>query len=179
MTARQTAGSKKWNEYNKGAPMVTVPRRMDRESIDARLRRWVDEWRRAAHVALGPSDISKTTGHIYDIIGTQNLFGEESMFINLGYWKNKPTTLDEASRDLARLVAESGNFTTSDVIVDCGCGYGDQDIFWINEFWPKHITGVNVATEQIAISTRRVAAAGLADRIDYVNASATALPQDD
>jgi len=159
--------------------MVTVPRRVDGESIDARLRRWVDEWRRAARVALGPSDIPKTTGRIYDIIGTQNLFGEESMFINLGYWKNKPATLDEASRDLARLVAESGNFTPSDVIVDCGCGYGDQDIFWINEFGPKHITGVNVATEQIAISTRRVAEAGLADRIDYVNASATALPQED
>jgi ubiquinone/menaquinone biosynthesis C-methylase UbiE len=50
---------------------------------------------------------------------------------------------------------------------------------WANEFGVKHITGVNVAAEQIAISTRRVEEAGLADGIDYVNASATALPQED
>jgi ubiquinone/menaquinone biosynthesis C-methylase UbiE len=156
-----------------------VTRHSEAESTGARLRRWVDEWRRTARLAFAPSDIPKTTGHVYDIIGPQNLFGEESLFINLGYWKNKPATLDEASRDLARLVAESGNFNTSDTIVDCGSGYGDQDILWINEFGPKHITGVNVATEQIAIAKRRVSEAGLADRVDYVSASATALPQED
>jgi hypothetical protein len=26
----------------------------------------------------------------YDIIGTRNLFGEESLFINFGYWKTTP-----------------------------------------------------------------------------------------
>lgn len=159
--------------------MATVSRRIEGESTGARLRRWVNECRRAMRVVFAPSNVPKTTGAIYDIIGTQNLFGEESTFINLGYWRNKPATLDEASRDLARLVAESGDFNTSDIIVDCGCGYGDQDILWVNEFGPKHITGVNVATEQITISAARVAEAGLADRIDYVHASATALPQED
>ncbi len=36
-----------------------------------------------------------------------------------------------------------------------------------------------MAAEQLAISTRRVRDAGLADRIDYVHASATDLPQED
>lgn len=158
--------------------MVMVPRRIEDETTSARLRRWADESRRTARVLLSRSDTPKT-GQIYDIIGTQNLFGEESLFINFGYWKNNPTTLDEASRELARLVARSGDFNTSDIVVDCGPGYGDQDILWANEFGVKHITGVNVATEQIDISTRRVAKAGLADRIDYVYASATDLPQED
>ena len=116
---------------------------------------------------------------MYDIFGTQSVFGEESLFLNFGYWENNPTTLDEASRDLARLVARSGDFNTSDIVVDCGTGYGDQDILWANEFGVKHITGVNVAPRQIEISTRRVEEAGLADRIDYVRASATDLPQED
>ncbi|MGH3563444.1 MAG: SAM-dependent methyltransferase, partial [Mycobacterium sp.] len=116
---------------------------------------------------------------IYDIVGTQNLFGEESLFINFGYWANNPTTLDEASRDLARLVARSADFNPSDIVVDCGTGYGDQDILFANEFGVKHITGVNVAPQQIEISTRRVKEAGLDDRIDYVQASATELPQAD
>jgi ubiquinone/menaquinone biosynthesis C-methylase UbiE len=155
--------------------VVTVPRRVHDETRSARLRRWADEYQRVARVVMSRSDLSKT-GQIYDIIGTQNLFGEESLFINFGYWKNNPATLDEASRDLARLVARSADFDASDIVVDCGTGYGDQDILWVNEFGVKRITGVNVATEQIAIATRRVAAAGLVDRIDYINASATDLP---
>jgi ubiquinone/menaquinone biosynthesis C-methylase UbiE len=158
--------------------VVTVPRRIEDETTSARLRRWADEARQVARVLASRSDGLKT-GQIYDIIGPQNMYGEESLFINFGYWKNNPTTLDEASRDLARLAARSADFNASDTVVDCGTGYGDQDILWVNEFGVEHITGVNVATEQIAISTRRVEEAGLADRIHYVNASATDLPVED
>lgn len=158
--------------------MVTAHRRMmEEETRSARLRRWADETRQVVRILASRSDAK--TGQIYDIIGTQNLYGEESLFINFGYWKNNPTTLDEASRELARLAARSAGFGASDVVVDCGPGYGDQDILWVNEFGVKHITGINVATEQIAIAQRRVEEAGLADRIDYVHASATALPLED
>jgi ubiquinone/menaquinone biosynthesis C-methylase UbiE len=151
---------------------------MQDETTGARLRRWADECQRAARVLLSLSDGSKT-GQIYDIIGTQNLFGEESLFVNFGYWKDNPETLDEASRDLARLVARSADFDASDIVVDCGPGYGDQDILWANEFRPEHITGVNVAAEQIEIATRQVKEAGLDDKVDYVHASATDLPLED
>ncbi|MFL0156322.1 SAM-dependent methyltransferase [Mycobacteroides chelonae] len=155
--------------------MTTLTSDFTEESTGERLRRWADEWRRMAAVAVSNADGPKT-GMVYDIVGPQNLFGEESLFINFGYWRDHPTTLDEASRDLARLVASSAGFTSKDVVVDCGCGYGDQDILWANEFKVKKITGVNIAEEQIAISTRRVAEAGLADTISYVKASATDLP---
>jgi ubiquinone/menaquinone biosynthesis C-methylase UbiE len=158
--------------------VVTVHRRMmEEETKSARLRRWADETRQVVRILASRSDTK--TGQIYDIIGTQNLYGEESLFINFGYWKNNPTTLDEASRELARLAARSAHFDASDVVVDCGPGYGDQDILWVNEFGVNHITGINVATEQIAIAQGRVEEAGLADRIDYVHASATALPLED
>jgi ubiquinone/menaquinone biosynthesis C-methylase UbiE len=158
--------------------VVTVPRRIEEETRSARLRRWADECRQVARVLASRSDGLKT-GQIYDIIGTQNLYGEESLFINFGYWKNNPTTMDEASRDLARLAGRSADFNASDTVVDCGPGYGDQDILWVNEFGVKAITGVNIATEQIAISAHRVEEAGLADRIQYVHASATDLPFED
>ena len=158
--------------------MVTVPGRLQDETTSARLRRWADECGQVARVLASRCDGLKT-GQIYDIIGTQNLYGEESLFINFGYWKNNPSTMDEASRELARLMARSADFNASDIVADCGTGYGDQDILWINEFGVKHITGVNIAAEQIAISTRRADEAGLADRIHYVNASATDLPLED
>ena len=112
--------------------MVTVPRRVEEETRSARLRRWADECRQVVRVLASRSDGLKT-GQIYDIIGTQNLYGEESLFINFGYWKNNPTTMDEASRELARLVARGADFNASDVVADCGTGYGDQDILWVNE----------------------------------------------
>jgi ubiquinone/menaquinone biosynthesis C-methylase UbiE len=158
--------------------VTTVPRRrIEDETTGERLRRWAGESGRAARVMLSRSE--GKTGRIYDIIGTQNLFGEESLFINFGYWKDNPETWDEACRDLARLVARSADFNASDIVLDCGPGYGDQDVLWVNEFEVKHITGVNVAAEQIEIARHRVKEAGLADRIDYVNASATELPFDD
>src|SRR5574337_152415 len=132
------------------ATVVTVPGRIEDETTAQRWRRWMGEYRRLARVLLSRSDLPKT-GQVYDIIGTQNLFGEESLFINFGYWANNPATLDEASRDLARLVARNAEFSPSDIVVDCGTGYGDQDILWANEFGVKHITGINVADEQIEI----------------------------
>lgn len=158
--------------------MTTLPREVLEESTGERLRRWADEWRQMASVAMSSADGPKT-GMVYDIVGTQNLFGEESLFINFGYWRNHPTTLDEASRDLARLVARSADFGPSDSVVDCGCGYGDQDILWAKEFGVQHITGVNLAEEQVSIATDRVADAGLTDTIEYVKASATELPFED
>lgn len=157
--------------------MVMIPRSRD-ESPAARWCRWTDECYRAARVGLSRTDGPKT-GRIYDIVGTDNLLGEKSLFINFGYWKNRPETLDEASRELARLVARSGDFHAGDVIVDCGPGYGDQDLLWADEFAPTSITGVNVAAEQVAIATRRAAEAGLADKVGFVTASATELPFDD
>lgn len=99
--------------------MTTLTSDFTDESTGECLRRWADEWRRMAAVAVSSADGPKT-GMVYDIVGPQNLFGEESLFINFGYWRDHPTTLDEASRDLARLVASSAGFTASDVVVDCG-----------------------------------------------------------
>jgi ubiquinone/menaquinone biosynthesis C-methylase UbiE len=153
-------------------------RRIEDETRGERLRRWADECQRGVKVAVSRSGVPKT-GQFYDIIGIDNLFGEESLFINFGYWKNNPETLDEACRELARLVATTGDFNASDTIVDCGPGYGDQDMLWANEFDVKRITGVNVASQQVAIAAQRVAEAGLDDKIDYVTGSATDLPFED
>jgi hypothetical protein len=89
--------------------MATTPRQVRDRSTVARLLRWAGEWRQAIAVAVSRSRRPKT-GRIYDVVGTQNLFGEESLFINMGYWKNNPNTWDEASGDLARLLAHTADF---------------------------------------------------------------------
>ncbi|QLY31747.1 class I SAM-dependent methyltransferase [Nocardia huaxiensis] len=146
------------------------------ETLPERTRRWARECYEWAKVPLLPP--GERAGRIYDIVGPQNLFGEDSLFINLGYWRDRPATLDEASRDLARLVAREAELGPGDVQVDVGCGYGDQDFLWAEEFGPLEITGMNIAVEQIEIANRRAAELGLADRIRFTYGSAVALPRE-
>nr|WP_245722211.1 class I SAM-dependent methyltransferase [Nocardia crassostreae] len=124
-----------------------------------------------------PLPPARRVGRAYDIVGPRNLFGEDSLFINLGYWRNRPSSLDEASRDLARLVAREADLGPHDIQLDIGFGYGDQDFLWAREFAPAEITGMNIAREQIEIATRRAADLGLSDRIHFEYGSATALPR--
>lgn len=137
--------------------------------------RWVREWKQLAALPFAPSRAERI-GRLYDIVGTANLFGEDSLYINLGYWQHNPATLDAASDELARLVGREAALGPDDVLLDVGCGYGEQDLLWDREFGPRRIVGVNVAVAQVAQANARVAELGLADRIEYVVASAMDLP---
>ncbi|MFE3188857.1 SAM-dependent methyltransferase [Nocardia sp. NPDC059240] len=147
------------------------------ESLPQRAARWARECGEWARVPFLPA--GERVGRVYDIVGPQNLFGEDSLFINLGYWRANPATLDEASRDLARLVAREADLGPDDIQLDVGFGYGDQDFLWATEFGPKEIIGMNIATEQIEIATRRAADLGLSDRIRFEYGSAIDLPRAD
>jgi cyclopropane fatty-acyl-phospholipid synthase-like methyltransferase len=110
------------------------------------------------------------------LYGTARPLGEESRYVNLGYWRGKPATLDMASEALAALVGEAAGLGPGDVVLDAGCGFGDQDIFWARRLAPRRIVGINVAAGQVAQARRRVAALGLAGRVEIRLASATAIP---
>ncbi|WP_433592757.1 SAM-dependent methyltransferase [Nocardia sp. CA-145437] len=151
----------------------------DSESSTRRIMRWVREWGWFASLVFVPA-IPRRFSRLYDdILTASNWLGEESMFFNLGYWKDSPQTFDQAGAALARLVATEASLGSDDVVVDVGCGFGDQDFLWADEFGPKRITGVNISAKQIEISTTRAAERGLSDIVDYVHGSASDLPQPD
>ncbi|WP_433672902.1 SAM-dependent methyltransferase [Nocardia sp. CA-136227] len=158
---------------------MTVLEFRDSESSARRTVRWVREWGWIASL-LFVQKIPNRFSLVYDkVITGHNSLGEESLFINLGYWKDSPQTLDEAGAALARLVATEARLGSDDVVVDVGCGMGDQDFLWAKEFGPKRITGVNISAKQIEVSTARAAALGLSDVVEYVHGSANDLPQSD
>ncbi|NKY35710.1 methyltransferase domain-containing protein [Nocardia speluncae] len=158
---------------------MTVMEFRDSESSARRILRWAREWGRFASLAFVPA-IPDRFGRLYDdILTASNTLGAESLFLNLGYWKDSPQTIDQACAALARLVATEARLGSDDVVVDVGCGFGDQDFLWADEFGTKRITGVNISAKQIAIATARAAESGLGDVIDYVHGSASDLPQSD
>lgn len=106
--------------------------------------------------------------------GPQGL-DESTSFMNLGYWQFNPPDLNEASRHLVRLMGNTAELGPNMDVLDCGFGYGEQDIQFLQEFQPRKITGVNVTYRQVEVARKRAAELGLTDRIDYRYGSATNL----
>jgi ubiquinone/menaquinone biosynthesis C-methylase UbiE len=115
----------------------------------------------------------KTT-EVYDLIGTTSLT-ENALYLNLGYWRDVET-IDEASEELALLVAKRGGMGPGDTVLDCGYGFGDQDILWARNMKPDKIIGLNITTSQVERAQKNVADAGLGKSIDLREGSATEMP---
>lgn len=116
------------------------------------------------------------TSQVYDLLADGSLTAH-GLYLNLGYWR-EATTIDAASDALALLVAEAGAMGPGDTVLDCGFGFGDQDLLWAARCRPTRIVGLNVTASQVAVARRRVAEAGLEAVIDLREGSATAMPLD-
>ncbi|MCG8343451.1 MAG: methyltransferase domain-containing protein [Chlorobiales bacterium] len=115
----------------------------------------------------------KTT-EVYDLIGTTSLT-ENALYLNLGYWRDVDT-IDEASEELVLLVAKRGAMGPGDTVLDCGYGFGDQDILWARNMKPDKIIGLNITKSQVGRARKNVADAGLEKSIDLREGSATEMP---
>ncbi|NTU98034.1 MAG: methyltransferase domain-containing protein [Chlorobiaceae bacterium] len=115
----------------------------------------------------------KTT-EVYDLIGTSSLT-ENALYLNLGYWRDAHT-IDEASEELALLVAKRGGMGPGDTVLDCGYGFGDQDILWARNRKPEKIIGLNITNSQVERARTNVADAGLENSVDLREGSATEMP---
>ncbi|MEM9209737.1 MAG: methyltransferase domain-containing protein [Pseudomonadota bacterium] len=118
-----------------------------------------------------------STSQVYDLIDKSSPT-ENGLYLNLGYWRDA-STMDDASDALALLVAEAGGMDESDHVLDCGFGFGDQDMLWARRIGPHRITGLNITQSQVDTAQARVTAAGLEDRIDLRQGSATDIPLED
>jgi cyclopropane fatty-acyl-phospholipid synthase-like methyltransferase len=112
---------------------------------------------------------------VYDLLGTNNHIGEQSLYLNMGYW-DEAETYDDACEALARRLGESAELGSADEVLDAGFGFGDQDIFWMENFRPQRICGLNPSPKQVEHAQKRVAERGLSDRIELQVGSATDIP---
>jgi ubiquinone/menaquinone biosynthesis C-methylase UbiE len=114
---------------------------------------------------------------VYEVMTTRdNYLTERTLYRNVGYWKNGETNLDDASESLVRAAGESLQLGAADRLLDVGFGYGDQDMYLMEQFAPREIVGINITQSQIEVASQRVAERGMSDRIHYQHASATAMP---
>ncbi len=119
----------------------------------------------------------------YDFLGDDVLEAQDQGFahadkplwLNLGYWK-RAHSYPDACADLARKLAGAAQLQPSDVVLDAGFGFGEQDLLWAREQGVARIVGVNVTKLHVDVASERVRAHGLQERIDLRLGSATELP---
>jgi erythromycin 3''-O-methyltransferase len=111
---------------------------------------------------------------VYELLGESNMMCDESLYINLGYWE-RAKTLDEACRDLAEELGRTAELGPNDDVLDAGCGFGDQDNYWMERFAPRRITAINVTPLHIEVAHKRTSQGGRSDRIHFALADATHL----
>ena len=73
-------------------------------------------------------------------------------YMNYGYWTKETRTLYEANKNLINLVLDKSGLRDKKnmKILDVGCGYGVQDIEWMNNIDNTcKITAVDISEEQI------------------------------
>jgi ubiquinone/menaquinone biosynthesis C-methylase UbiE len=112
------------------------------------------------------------------------IVSQGNFFMNYGLWDNDNQDLYSANKNLASLMFQKAAISSDKKniqILDVGCGYGEQDIIWVNKMTEKaltankmiekqltdddyHITAVDISETQISEATERRNQHGISDK---------------
>ncbi|MEU5093900.1 cyclopropane-fatty-acyl-phospholipid synthase family protein [Streptomyces sp. NPDC020996] len=123
-----------------------------------------EEVRRPRHLHTRHSD-RRAVSHHYDV---GNDFYElvlgPSMVYSCAYWEDGGT-LEDAQRDKLELVCRKLALRPGQRLLDVGCGWGSMALHAAREHGVS-VVGVTLSQEQAAYARKRVADAGLTDRVE-------------
>ncbi|MET9551481.1 cyclopropane-fatty-acyl-phospholipid synthase family protein [Streptomyces sp. NPDC006645] len=88
-----------------------------------------------------------------------------SMVYSCAYFEEPGATLEDAQRDKLDLVCRKLGLKEGERLLDVGCGWGSMAIHAAREYGAQ-VTGVTLSREQAAYARKRIAEAGLTDRIE-------------
>jgi cyclopropane-fatty-acyl-phospholipid synthase len=104
--------------------------------------------------------------HHYDLSGAlYDLFLDADRQYSCAYFKTPDDTLEQAQAQKKAHIAAKLRLAPGLRVLDIGCGWGGMAITLARDHG-AHVTGVTLSEEQHAVATARVAAAGLAGRVD-------------
>ncbi|MEU2286029.1 class I SAM-dependent methyltransferase [Streptomyces sp. NPDC013178] len=124
-----------------------------------------EEVRRTTHLHSRRTD-RRAISHHYDV---GNDFYElvlgPSMVYSCAYWESPDGTLEDAQRDKLELVCRKLALTPGRRLLDVGCGWGSMAIHAAREHGVS-VVGITLSQEQAAYARKRVADAGLTDKVE-------------
>lgn len=123
--------------------------------------------------------------HLYDLRGEGAIEGAGAVpVVNMGHWEG----LDRAAPDVLRranyamfdrVARGAADVLPGGRVLDAGCGFGTNAVHLMETYAPAKVTSVNVSAVQLTSARARAEAAGVADRVEFLLASVTALPLPD
>ncbi|WP_432117014.1 class I SAM-dependent methyltransferase [Streptomyces sp. bgisy032] len=88
-----------------------------------------------------------------------------SMVYSCAYWPDPDATLEQAQHDKLELVCRKLALSPGQRLLDVGCGWGSMAVHAAREHG-AHVVGVTLSQEQAAYARKRVADAGLTDKVE-------------
>ncbi|ARF55665.1 SAM-dependent methyltransferase [Streptomyces gilvosporeus] len=88
-----------------------------------------------------------------------------SMVYSCAYWESPQATLEEAQRDKLDLICRKLGLKEGQRLLDVGCGWGSMVLHAARTYGVRAV-GITLSEEQAAYARKRVADAGLTDRIE-------------
>jgi cyclopropane-fatty-acyl-phospholipid synthase len=113
-----------------------------------------------------PERDAQAVRHHYDVSNEFfALFLDSSLTYSCGIFSRGASTLDEAQKEKLELVCAKLALKPGDRVLDVGCGWGSFAIHAAAEHGAS-VVGITLSQPQASLATRRVAEAGLADRVE-------------
>ena len=88
-----------------------------------------------------------------------------SLTYSCAYFENRDSTLEDAQHDKHELICRKLRLRADERVLDVGCGWGSFLIHAASEHGVRGV-GVTLSHQQAALASKRVAEAGLTDRIE-------------
>jgi cyclopropane-fatty-acyl-phospholipid synthase len=109
----------------------------------------------------------KNVAHHYDLSDTlYDLFLDADRQYSCAYFTEPGQTLEEAQANKKRHLAAKLLLEPGQKVLDIGSGWGGLAIYLAQEA-DVSVTGLTLSTEQLKVSERRAAAAGVSDRVKF------------
>ena len=113
-----------------------------------------------------PSRDARAVRHHYDVSNDFfALFLDDSMTYSCGIFSRGATTLDEAQHTKLDLVCSKLGLEEGESVLDVGCGWGSFAIHAAKHYGAQ-VVGITLSHPQAELARRRVAEAGVADRVE-------------
>jgi cyclopropane-fatty-acyl-phospholipid synthase len=110
----------------------------------------------------------KNISHHYDLSNDfYQLWLDPSMTYSSAYYDSEKNSLYEAQQLKYKKITEKLQLSDNDEILEIGCGWGGMAIYIASNFNVK-ITGITISQEQFDYATKKVAEAGLSDKVKIV-----------
>ncbi|MFE3035921.1 class I SAM-dependent methyltransferase [Streptomyces canus] len=121
--------------------------------------------RTRGHLHTRRSD-KRAISHHYDVgNGFYETVLGPSMVYSCAYWPSPDGTLEQAQHDKLDLVCRKLALQPGQRLLDVGCGWGSMAIHAAREYGVS-VVGITLSQEQAAYARKRVADAGLTDRVE-------------